>query len=86
MTAPSWDRAACTDGDPERWFPGPNTPQRDIAVVVAVCVGCPVRGDCLAFAVEHDERYGIWGGLTAEARRALVRDGAAVDDTAAGAA
>ena len=35
----------------------------------AVCALCPVRVDCLAHAFEHDERFGIWGGLTGRERR-----------------
>lgn len=30
----------------------------------AVCATCPVRAECLAHALETDERYGVWGGLT----------------------
>ncbi len=71
MTAPRWEHAACVDADPERWFPGPNTPLRDIAAVVGA--GCPVRIECLALALQHGERYGIWGGVTAEGRRARAR-------------
>ncbi len=38
----------------------------------AVCASCPVREQCLQHAVENDERYGIWGGLTDRERRLLV--------------
>ncbi len=72
MTVQRWDYAACTNGDPERWFPAPNTPHRQVAVAVAICARCPVRLECLLFALSHDERYGIWGGLTAEDRRSLA--------------
>ncbi|WP_336873902.1 WhiB family transcriptional regulator [Rhodococcus qingshengii] len=34
-----------------------------------VCAGCEVRVDCLAFALANDERFGVWGGLTASERR-----------------
>ncbi len=27
-----------------------------------VCTGCEVRAECLEYALEHDERFGIWGG------------------------
>lgn len=35
----------------------------------AVCSLCPVREQCLEFALVHDERYGVWGGTTPEERR-----------------
>ncbi len=37
-----------------------------------ICSACPVRARCLAFAFEHDEAYGVWGGLNPEERRALA--------------
>jgi hypothetical protein len=36
-----------------------------------VCAGCPVRQECLEFALCHGEVHGIWGGLTERDRRAL---------------
>ncbi len=36
-----------------------------------LCGGCPVRGECLDYALTHDEPYGIWGGFTANARRTM---------------
>ncbi len=87
MTAPSWERSACANADPERWFPPPNTPHRQVAAAVAVCAGCPVRLECLLFALSHDERYGIWGGFTAEERRSLAKPhGARYDGRREGAA
>lgn len=37
----------------------------------AVCEGCSVREECLDYALENNERYGIWGGLTDAERRDL---------------
>jgi WhiB family redox-sensing transcriptional regulator len=39
----------------------------------AVCRRCLVREACLEFALEHDERAGVWGGLSARERRAYRR-------------
>lgn len=36
-----------------------------------VCATCPVRSDCLAWALDAGEDFGIWGGLTAVERRPL---------------
>lgn len=35
----------------------------------AICNGCPVREDCLGEAMDRNEPFGIWGGLTADERR-----------------
>jgi WhiB family redox-sensing transcriptional regulator len=38
-----------------------------------VCAACPVRERCLEYALDNEERYGIWGGLSERARRKLER-------------
>lgn len=38
----------------------------------AICGVCPVQDDCLEFAIEIREPYGIWGGLTETERRQVV--------------
>jgi WhiB family redox-sensing transcriptional regulator len=35
------------------------------------CADCPVRAQCLAWALEHDERFGVWGGKTARERAGM---------------
>lgn len=41
----------------------------------AVCAGCPVRSDCLEYALDMvanvDDQYGVWGGLDPAERRKL---------------
>lgn len=34
-------------------------------------VTCPVRDACLSFALTNNERFGVWGGMTELARKAL---------------
>ena len=69
------DRAACRDEDPELFFPigtdGPALAQAERAK--SVCRQCRVIEQCLAWALAAGEDAGIWGGLTAEERRALRR-------------
>jgi WhiB family redox-sensing transcriptional regulator len=69
------NQAACLDLDPELWFPvgttGPAVEQTERAK--AVCAGCPVTAHCLAWALETGQSDGIWGGKTADERRALRR-------------
>ncbi|MFI1203556.1 WhiB family transcriptional regulator [Streptomyces sp. NPDC020883] len=39
----------------------------------AVCNGCPVRPECLTYALDHREWFGVWGGMTERERRTLLR-------------
>jgi hypothetical protein len=34
-------------------------------------IRCPVRDECLIFALTNNERFGVWGGMTELARKAL---------------
>lgn len=67
------DFALCRDADPEIFFPtaesGPAL-QRAEAEALEWCALCPVRAECLAFALERLP-YGIAGGMTARQRRTL---------------
>lgn len=36
-----------------------------------ICAACPVRPQCLQYALDHDERYGIWGGMSERERHKL---------------
>jgi WhiB family transcriptional regulator, redox-sensing transcriptional regulator len=38
----------------------------------AICAGCAVRPECLAFATGHDE-VGVWGGTASPAERRALR-------------
>jgi WhiB family redox-sensing transcriptional regulator len=66
--------AACAETDPEAFFPD-NGGSMDR--VKAVCGRCDVRERCLTEALERDEAFGIFGGLSAEARQRLKKGGAA---------
>jgi WhiB family redox-sensing transcriptional regulator len=39
----------------------------------AVCERCPVIEACLEFAIETNQKYGIWGGMTDRERASLKR-------------
>lgn len=67
----SWqERALCSQTDPEAFFPEKGGSTRDAK---KICSGCEVRAECLEYALEHDERFGIWGGLSERERRRLKR-------------
>lgn len=58
--------AMCAQTDPDAFFPEKGGTTRSAK---AVCRACPVRAECLNYAIEHQERYGIWGGLSERERR-----------------
>jgi len=67
----SWqERALCAQTDPEAFFPEKGGSTREAK---KVCVGCDVLGECLDYALAHDERFGIWGGLSERERRKLKK-------------
>jgi WhiB family redox-sensing transcriptional regulator len=64
------DRALCAETDPEAFFPEKGGSTREAK---RICSGCEVRAECLEYALAHDERFGIWGGLSERERRKLKR-------------
>ncbi|KAA9162384.1 WhiB family transcriptional regulator [Amycolatopsis acidicola] len=68
---PEWqDRALCAQTDPEAFFPEKGGSTREAK---RICQGCEVKGECLEYALAHDERFGIWGGLSERERRKLKK-------------
>jgi WhiB family redox-sensing transcriptional regulator len=68
------ERALCAETDPEAFFPEKGGSTREAK---KVCLSCDVRVECLEYALTHDERFGIWGGLSERERRRLRRAAAA---------
>ena len=67
----SWqERALCAQTDPEAFFPEKGGSTREAK---RVCLTCEVQADCLDYALQHDERFGIWGGLSERERRKLKK-------------
>lgn len=64
------ERALCAQTDPEAFFPEKGGSTREAK---RICMGCEVRDECLEYALAHDERFGIWGGLSERERRRLKR-------------
>lgn len=62
--------ALCASTDPEAFFPEKGGSTREAK---RVCAACDVRVECLEFALDHDERFGIWGGLSERERRRLKK-------------
>ena len=65
----SWqDRALCKETWPDAFFPEKGDPTRPAK---RICMACEVRTECLVYALENNERFGVWGGLSERERRKL---------------
>jgi WhiB family transcriptional regulator, redox-sensing transcriptional regulator len=68
-------RGECRHSDPELFFPitaaAPAASQ--LAEAREICDRCPVRQECLTFALETGQDFGVWGGTTEIERRAIRR-------------
>ncbi len=64
------DDGLCKESDPEAFFPekGGSTKQAK-----AVCKRCPITAKCLQYALDNDERHGIWGGTSEHQRRQILK-------------
>lgn len=67
----SWrEDALCTQMDPDMFFPPRGSTGEEAK---AVCKLCPVVTECLKFALDNHELYGVWGGMNEHERRATKR-------------
>jgi WhiB family transcriptional regulator, redox-sensing transcriptional regulator len=62
--------AACQSADPDLFFPVSSSGQSiaQVAQAKAICAGCQVRRECLAFALRTHQVHGVWGGLSEQER------------------
>ena len=53
--------------------------QSDKDTTERICGGCPVRAECLAYAMKHEKsenlRIGVWGGLNPSDRTEIANGG-----------
>jgi WhiB family redox-sensing transcriptional regulator len=63
-------RANCMGVDPDLFFPERGASTREAK---EVCRGCVVRDECLEYALDNGEKFGIWGGMSERERRRLRR-------------
>ena len=64
------DLSNCLGVDPDLFFPERGASTREAK---EVCRGCEVRIDCLEYALQNGEKFGIWGGMRARERRRIRR-------------
>ena len=64
-------RALCAQVDHEMWYPEKGGATKDAK---RICGMCPVREECLEYALAREERYGVWGGKSERERRKIMRE------------
>jgi WhiB family redox-sensing transcriptional regulator len=65
----AWQQEAlCAQTGAEFFFPEPGSSVREAK---RICGLCPIRTACLEYALDHDERFGVWGGLSEKERLEL---------------
>lgn len=66
-----WHRqAACAETDPDAFFPDRGGSAHEAK---RVCSSCDVAEQCLNYALDHDQNFGVWGGMTPPERHRLAR-------------
>lgn len=69
MSDESWrERASCASVGGDLWFPEPTSTAH---AAKKICSTCPVKRQCLAYALENNETEGIWAGTSPRERQAL---------------
>lgn len=63
-------RAACREHPPSLFFPSDGV---GVEAAARVCVGCPVRLECLEYALLNRLRHGVWGGCSERERGRILR-------------
>lgn len=65
------DNAPCKGVSPEIFYPEESTRTR-AAAAKAICGVCPVRAECLDYALKKQEQFGVWGGLLTRERNRIL--------------
>lgn len=72
--------AVCARVDGDFWYPEVGGTNRRAK---AMCRSCPVMDTCLQWAFDHNEQWGVFGGMSADERRRVVRLAKQEESTAA---
>jgi WhiB family redox-sensing transcriptional regulator len=62
-------QANCDETNTELFF---SKLESKVAKAKALCGSCAVANECLQFALDTEIEFGIFGGVTADERKALV--------------
>ena len=62
--------ARCREFDPASFFPSDGV---GVERARRICGECPVRMECLEYALEYRIDHGVWGGASERERRRILR-------------
>jgi WhiB family redox-sensing transcriptional regulator len=60
----------CRDRDPSFFFPSDGV---GVDHARRVCSTCPVKAECLEYALRYRIEHGVWGGASERERRRILR-------------
>lgn len=76
---PDWMKDARTKCKGITGYMYPNRPSSEVSLAKAVCNGldgsppCVMRMTCLSHAIDYNEAFGVWGGMSERDRRKIKR-------------
>ena len=70
LASPWMLHARCRDLPPAAFFPSDGV---GVEVARRYCAECPVKMECLEYALEHRIDHGVWGGTSERERRRIAR-------------
>jgi hypothetical protein len=62
---------ACKNADPLDFYPEHPS---GYAHALAICHSCPIEQDCLEWALNSRQSFGVWGGVTPDERDRMIRN------------
>ena len=65
------DKANCLEADPQIFF---SAKLKDRALALSLCNSCPVKSECLEFAITNESVDGIYGGTTGDERKEIIKN------------
>ncbi len=60
----------CNNHPPETFFPSDGV---GVEVAKEICADCPVKEQCLEYALDHRVDHGVWGGASERQRRRILK-------------
>lgn len=69
-----WRAQAACKNQIKLFFPAEEKKTVKYTDALNICNSCPVKKECLDYAISYDMVHGIWGGTTPNQRRALMHD------------